>query len=469
MRNFFSMARAGLIATSLLALTNSVDAHSWIERAIKINAANQTFFGAEGYPRGYIPRSDPSFNDEKVLLRLPYTGTAFYTGDEKINKAAFDANPSFPMLEAAPGDFIAITHLENGHTTKPQTNPLKPYNRGTVFLYGTADPKDDEKLFDIHLKWNTEGTGGDGRGKLLSTRNYDDGQCYEARNEGMALSRAQALKTNPSTPLACQSDLQLPDDLKPGSIYTIYWYWDWPNLNPEVVDMEATKNGIYPWAGTFMRGEKDPNGFTMQAIATNESYASTLDIKIVEKSGYSTKANTESSSSGLSDVFNMAIASQLKTNFDVNVNLGDGGDNSSVQPSASSTSPTPTHTSAKQSSTSAPGNGATATVTVTETIPATTVVSTVYVTTSGGGSGGDCCHSRSTIYQTVTDIDTQYTTVYPKGTPTSSSTASSRPATPTGAGMNARLCPSWRFVVLTLVAAIAFTWLTVSQYMTKRH
>jgi hypothetical protein len=83
------------------------------------------------------------------------------------------------MLEAAPGDYIAIMHLENGHTTLPHNQPNKPRNRGTIYFYGTTQPKEQEKLFDVHLLWNKQGTGGDKRGKLLATRNYDDGQCYQ--------------------------------------------------------------------------------------------------------------------------------------------------------------------------------------------------------------------------------------------------------------------------------------------------
>lgn len=419
---------SGVGAAILLALSAPVAAHSWIERALKIEPTTRQFFGSEGFPRGYIPRTDPGFNDEDYIWRLPYTGTAFYTGEETINKHPFNANPPHAMLEAAPGDFIAILHFENGHTTVPESSPDKPLNRGTIFLYGTDDPRDEEKLFDVHLAWNKDGTGGDKRGRLLSTRNYDDGQCYEARGEGLALERATTLGVDPMTPLACQSDLQLPDDLEPGSIYTIYWYWDWPNLNKEEIDMAATENGLFPWAGTFMRGEQDPNGFTMNAIATNESYASTIDIKIVSKdSEVAAKGQVGSRSSGdgadQGTVFNMAIAEQLRSNFGVDVDPNDSSQPPVNQPPAdsppASSPPTPAPTAPAPPSSEGP-----ATVTVTVTEPPVTVPTTIYVTqlpetqesSSPPSSIKTDCSSKGP--QVVTAIETQYTTVYPEGTPT---------------------------------------------------
>lgn len=437
--------RFDLGVSLLLVFSVPVAAHSWIERALKIEPITRQFFGDEGFPRGYIPRTDPAFNDEEYIWRLPYTGTGFYTGDETINKHPIEHNPSHAMLEAAPGDFIAILHFENGHTTVPESSPDKPLNRGTIFLYGTDEPRDEEKLFDVHLAWNQDGTGGDKRGRLLATRNYDDGQCYEARGEGLALERATTLGVDPMTPLACQSDLQLPDDLEPGTVYTIYWYWDWPNLNKEEIDMEATDNGLFPWAGTFMRGEADPNGFTMNAIATNESYASTIDIKIVDKeveTASKAQVGTRvSSDSNEGSVFNLAIKEQLESNFGVPIADGEGS-NPPVEssPATSPVSPVPT-APAPSDTISAPVQGP-ETVTVTVTQPPTTVATTIYVTqlpetqlpedtqlpetpppetqipdtpiVSPSPSKTAC---SSDPVHVITAIETQYTTVYPEGTP----------------------------------------------------
>jgi hypothetical protein len=74
---------------------------------------------------------------------------------------------------------IALRYQENGHVTEPFNQPRKPENRGTVFIYGTTEASDSDTLLSIHKVWNSEGTGGDERGKFLSTQNFDDGQCYQ--------------------------------------------------------------------------------------------------------------------------------------------------------------------------------------------------------------------------------------------------------------------------------------------------
>ncbi|KAL6876605.1 hypothetical protein J3F83DRAFT_759096 [Trichoderma novae-zelandiae] len=302
------------------ALATLANGHSWIEKAYKV-AANGTMIGAEGYARGWIARdsTDPVFQDIIPQWILPAAGQGAYSGDEVLNKYKLDENPQFPMLEAAPGDHIAIIHLENGHTTLPQNQPKKPMNRGTVFLYGTSQPKENERLFDVHLVWNKQGTGGDGRGRLLATRNYDDGQCYQPNSGPISMERATQLASEGAThdvELGCQSTLQLPTDLKAGSIYTIYWYWDWPDLNADFIDFQATTNGLYPWAGTFMRGEKDPHGFTMAAIAKNESYASTIDIKITAGDAHAASMGSYVDDQ---DIYTKALKSQMDSNFEVAV------------------------------------------------------------------------------------------------------------------------------------------------------
>ncbi|KAK1254974.1 hypothetical protein MKX08_008969 [Trichoderma sp. CBMAI-0020] len=341
--------RVGLKVALVLALAAAANAHSWIERAYKV-APNGTMIGAEGYPRGWIARTstDPLWNDKIPQLLLPVTGQSAYSGDEILNKYKKEENPQFPMLEAAAGDHVALIHLENGHTTLPQNQPKKPQNRGTIFLYGTSQPKENERLFDVHLVWNRDGTGGDKRGVLLGTRSYDDGNCYQPNNGDLSIERAARLApegADHNTELGCQSTIQLPSDLKAGSVYTIYWYWDWPDLDATNIDFQATTNGLYPWAGTFMRGEKDPHGFTMAAISKNESYASTIDIKITGGGSSSAKhADINGAFIEKQNIYSMAIKNQMGGNFqvDIDANGGKGG------PGATSTSAAPhgAHTSA---------------------------------------------------------------------------------------------------------------------------
>jgi hypothetical protein len=427
-------------ALGLVALAHVAASHSWIESASNV-ADNGTMVGKPGFPRGYIPRTEPGYGDAVPTYLLPANGQSAYSGEEILNKFPFEANPRFPMLEAASGTHIALNYLENGHTTLPENQPNKPRNRGTIFIYGTSIPSEQEKLFDVHLRWNRDGTGGDGRGKLLATRNYDDGQCYQPNGGSLSSQRANELADEGAKheqELACQADIKLPDDLKPGSIYTIYWYWDWPDLNPDRIDIEATKNGIFPWAGTFMRGDKDPHGFTADAIARNESYASTIDIKIVEGSGsYNVKGNSAKGYINDQNIYSKAIEEQMRNNYMVDLDGGAG--NSPSQSSINSSPPGATSTRSSTTTTEAVGGGET--VTVTQTIappPPTTVVTTVYQTMSAPPlevSSSKDSTSWSTVIVTLTSHvqagptasqETSQSSV-PTGVPTQETSQSSVP------------------------------------------
>ncbi|KAI8684707.1 hypothetical protein NCS57_00137500 [Fusarium keratoplasticum] len=384
---------ASALALAGATLISSASAHSWVEYAYKL-ARNGTMIGNIGFPRGYVPRdsTNPPFTDSIPQNILPAAGQPAYSGQEVLNKFKLEKNPQHPMLEASAGDYIAIMHLENGHTTLPENQPKKPKNRGTLYFYGTTQPKEQEKLFDVHLVWNKDGTGGDKRGRLIATRNYDDGQCYQPNPGQLSTSRSSELAplgALPTKELACQSDIKLPDDLKAGDIYTIYWYWDWPDLNAEKINMDATKNGKFPWAGTFMRGEKDPNGFTMDAIARNESYSSVIDIKITGAQADSFVAKDVESLDWVDDqnIYSAGIEAQMRNNYQVDVDGNEGG--SAVLPSASAqpTSPAQPSSPVQPSapgvpSSSAPigGGDGVATVTVTETVRPPATVTTVYVT-----------------------------------------------------------------------------------------
>ncbi|KAH7155456.1 hypothetical protein B0J13DRAFT_226722 [Dactylonectria estremocensis] len=377
-----SKSAAALVATTFVSMAPSVTAHSWVEYAKKL-ARNGTMVGDIGYPRGYVPRNstDPAYSDSLPQNILPVSGQSYYSGNEIINKYQLEEDPEYPMLEAAAGDYVAIMHLENGHTTLPENQPKKPLNRGTIYFYGTTKPKDEEKLFDVHLLWDTQGTGGDGRGKLLATRNYDDGQCYQTNGGVISTERASKFAAQGAIheqELACQSDIRLPDNLSEGDIYTIYWYWDWPDLNSDAIDINATTDGKFPWAGTFMRGDQDPNGFTMAAIARNESYSSVIDIKITGSSAdsYSAKGSGSGSGSKILDyvpdqnIYSVGIKAQMETNFQIIV------DDDNSTPSATTQITTPSATAPADGG----SNGGAATVTITQTVRPPASVTTVYVT-----------------------------------------------------------------------------------------
>jgi hypothetical protein len=135
--------------------------------------------------------------------------------------------------------------MENGHVTDvdPATGLGKPEKGGTVFVYGTTEPKEDEKLVDV-LHWTQDGSGGDKRGALLSTNDFDDGRCYEVNDTPTSKDRrvsdpnfamGQVSDGPGNYPLFCETNVQLPKNVTLGKPYTFYWVWQWntaPNVDP---------------------------------------------------------------------------------------------------------------------------------------------------------------------------------------------------------------------------------------------
>ena len=163
----------------------------------------------------------------------------------------------YGRLQASAGSMLALRYQENGHVTLPQNQLGKPTNRGTVYIYGTIQPKSDDTLLAIHKVWNTAGTGGDKRGKLLATQAYDDGQCYQVNGGQISVAR-QAQFSHEADPLMgtnlwCQNNLALPTDAPTGKPYTLYWVWDWPTAPKVDPGLPNGKEEIYttcmfPWS-----------------------------------------------------------------------------------------------------------------------------------------------------------------------------------------------------------------------------
>lgn len=258
------------MAFAVISGVTTVSAHSWVEQLQRI-AANGTMINPVGYQRGFVGRDDPGFKGDisDDLRQLPPNGRA--QGDVILKTDALcspqqstsNYSAKYPMLVTAPGDYIALRHEENGHVTLPTTQQNKPRNRGTIYIYGTDQARANDTLLAIHGVWNAKGTGGDKRGRLLATRNYDDGQCYQMNDGAISTSRQKQFNkvaTNPEgADLWCQSDLQLPTDIAAGANYTLYWVWDWPTLSK----------------ANAMIGDKGVN------VTKPEIYTSCMDLKIV--------------------------------------------------------------------------------------------------------------------------------------------------------------------------------------------
>lgn len=236
--------------TSLAALVVSIiipaSAHTWIEE-YQVIGTNGSYIGDRGYSRGYIGRTDPTFDGSfNSLWLLPQSDAVMPDGTVRLRVNSTDnvcrnsqqtrnyTNPAYPMLKAAPGDYVAMKYLENGHVTLPWNQPGKPPHGGTVYVFGTTNPIEDEKLVDV-MKWTENGSGGNGRGRLLATQNFDDGRCHQLNECSNSVERQAAFPNAiPGQPgsvseLWCETDVKLPEDLQSG-IYTTYWVWQWPTL-----------------------------------------------------------------------------------------------------------------------------------------------------------------------------------------------------------------------------------------------
>jgi hypothetical protein len=222
MRTTFLWALAAAISVAL--------GHTWGEQLRNINDKGQ-YVGAYGYMRGYRVRGGPNYNEDALVQRMPASnndGKIFITADQFLchenQREQKQASDRFPRLQTAPGNFVAIRYQENGHVTTADTIVGKPEKGGTVYVYGTTDPKSDEKLIDI-LQWTQDGKGGNKRGVLLAMNDYDDGRCYLNNETPIAQERKKAdpayMAGTPqigpaNSVMYCETDVKLPDTIGQG-------------------------------------------------------------------------------------------------------------------------------------------------------------------------------------------------------------------------------------------------------------
>lgn len=268
--SFYSTS--GLAALVILCATPT-QAHTWIQ-SLQLIASNGAFTGPLGYMRGFHPR-DAAFKDEMLVNRN-------IDIDEKTpmckdSQQGGKQTPGFDTLKAGPSDWVALQYLDNGHVTK-FTGP-RPAGNGTVYVYGTKNAADSDTLLGIHKKWNEAGDGGDKRGKLIATRYYDDGQCHE--NSGEPLSVARTAKDGIKDNFPCQTDIQIPEDAGTNGLYTVYWVWDFAEMDPA-------------------------KGVPIK----NETYTTCMDISMTDKK--TTNALNFQAAQG-QGITTMAIEQQLKT------------------------------------------------------------------------------------------------------------------------------------------------------------
>ena len=241
---------------TLLSLAGVATAHSWVEQMRNI-APNGTFVGKPGYARDFISRDSPGWSDSSIVYEISTAGGDVPTDTPmcKDNQQSPNQNDGFPRLQAQAGSLVALRYQENGHVTQPNIPEGKPKGGGLMYVYGTTQPLADEKLLGVHKQWTEDGTGGDKRGVLLATTDFDDGRCYQINNSPISTQRQAEFPHQADQLMGvnmwCQMDIALPTDAPSGQPYTLYWVWDWPTegqgAHPQLyttcMDVDIQKSG----------------------------------------------------------------------------------------------------------------------------------------------------------------------------------------------------------------------------------
>jgi hypothetical protein len=241
---------------ALLVALPSVLGHSWIEQIRSVDDTGN-YVGEYGYPRGFKSKDEPGYDSETSMNYLlpplaqqpPFIDKSNLLCHPNQRKAV--QSEKWPRVKAKAGGWVSLRYAENGHVSNPASTPPgtvapgRRENGGSVFVFGTTAPKDEETIANV-LQWNKDGSGGDKAGVLLGAQDYDDGRCYEInpvskqRQEQFPnFAMGQVSDTGPGNfPLMCESNAQIPTTAPNGKPYTLYWVWQWP--------MEPGKNPTYP-------------------------------------------------------------------------------------------------------------------------------------------------------------------------------------------------------------------------------
>ncbi|KAM0288057.1 hypothetical protein ACHAQH_000125 [Verticillium albo-atrum] len=383
------MGKISALLAAVLLGPQLAASHSWVERLNRI-ASNGTMVEPAGFAAGFSGRG-AGFSD--VVVTNEVSGAGLPLCKQPVTAPQ---DPNFPILTAAPGDQVAIRYLENGHVTNLEPGRLA--HSGVVYIYGTTNPRPDDTLANIHLKWTPDGKGGDGRGKLLATRKYDDGRCYEANGFDLSGKRQGEfpVQTNELTGPNnwCQNDVSIPSDLPQGTQYTLYWVWNWPRLNTENKEVVVSNIHAVYAKGKAPAGRSDLEDDDIQAA---QIYSSCAMINVEGQTIFQQAGSAGDSPAALSsdhlvqpvrvkgddfinnptDYNGIAISDQLENPFIVGID-GIGGipeqDVPTAEPSAGTDVPTTTKIGGIR--------------TVTVTAEPTTVYATATVTAGVDNAGG---------------------------------------------------------------------------------
>ncbi|OCL02517.1 hypothetical protein AOQ84DRAFT_422597 [Glonium stellatum] len=204
-------------------------AYTWVERTSLID--DYGVLGASpGFSRGYVSHT-PLFADASMIYLLPPNDRNANTILPidlicKQTQAEYNQTLGSPVLSASTGGTVLLMYQENGHVTLLDQTPGKA-SSGNVFVYGTAIPSSSNSLQAIHHVWNSEGTGGDTRGRLLIEAPFNNGSCYQINSSPESIRRQgipqRQHETFEGDNLWCGMQIALPSGVAQGSFYTLYW------------------------------------------------------------------------------------------------------------------------------------------------------------------------------------------------------------------------------------------------------
>ena len=246
------MFSSAITWVSILAAINGAIGHSWVEQ-ISIIDLSGDFVETAGFPRGngwscmlndepsstdrIVLRTSPDFDDSTMTYLLPPDGRyarALLPSDRicKSSQQTDNQTEGSPALRAFSGANIALRYQENGHITLTQNNPPGKLSPGKISVFGTTASRPNDSILEIYGVWDFAGQAGDKRGRLLTIGNFDDGQCYQINDSPLSKERQQKFAHSPNPlegqNLWCKITVTLPLNLVPGTLYTLYWVWDWP-------------------------------------------------------------------------------------------------------------------------------------------------------------------------------------------------------------------------------------------------
>ena len=277
-----SLTAAAFVASLLTSLPTQTIAHSWNDQLALIGP-DGSFVGPYGYPRAYVARDDPKYDGHSDMYLVPSLESKRLHLDKTDmlchpKQRTPNQTPKHPRLKAAPGSAIAMKYMENGHVTLPSAAPGKAPKGGQVYVFGTTQPKPDEKIMDV-LQWTKDGSGGNKAGRMLGAMDFDDGRCYQINPAAPESVKRQKEFPDPIPGQAgtnheqwCESDIILPTDkgfVQPGKSLTLYWVWDFQSL-PGTANYPKGKDEYYVTCSDIDIVEKAPSGPISNQLAEQD-------------------------------------------------------------------------------------------------------------------------------------------------------------------------------------------------------